>query len=100
MCSSDLIAPFVKYILRTILAAYRDFEDRVKLVGEKLPAAEMVRRAAYSKIGKFTKQDIMELCPSIGKSSVENALKQLIREGAIIRHGGGRSTYYTRGDAE
>ena len=60
----------------------------------------MARRAAYSKIGKFTKQDIMELCPSIGKSSVENALKQLIREGAIIRHGGGRSTYYTRRDAE
>ena len=94
------IAPFVKYILRTILAAYRDFEDRVKLVEEKLPAAEMVRRAAYSKIGKFTKQDILELCPSIGKSSVENALKQLIREGVIVRHGGGRSTYYTRGDAE
>ena len=94
------IAPFVKYMLRTILAAYRDLEERVSLVEEKLPALEMVRRAVYSKIGQFTKQDILALCPSIGKSSVENALKQLILDGTIIRHGGGRSTYYTRSDAK
>ncbi len=50
-------APFIKYLLRTILAAYRDFEERVDLVREKLPAVEIVRRAVYGKIGKFTKSD-------------------------------------------
>src|SRR5699024_5378138 len=48
-------APFIKYLLRTTLAAYRDFEERVELVHEKLPAVEIVRRAVYGKIGKFTK---------------------------------------------
>ena len=91
-------APFIKYLLRTILAAYRDFEERVQLLEEKLPAVELVRRAACKKIGKFTKSDIMELCPSIGKSSVENALKELVESGKLIRHGDGRSTYYTRND--
>lgn len=92
--------PFIKYLLRTILAAYRDFEDRVDLVSEKLPAAEIVRRAVYGKIGKFTKSDIMELCPTIGKTSVENSIKQLVDRGVLVKHGSGRSTYYTRSDAE
>ena len=93
-------APFIKYLLRTILAAYRDFEDRVDLVSEKLPAVEVVRRAVYGKIGKFTKRDIMELCPTIGKTSVENSIKQLVDRGVLVKHGSGRSTYYTRSDAE
>ena len=93
-------ASFIKYLLRTILAAYRDFEDRVDLVSEKLPAAEVVRRAVYGKIGKFTKSDIMELCPTIGKTSVESSIKQLVDRGVLVKHGSGRSTYYTRSDAE
>ena len=92
--------PFIKYLLQIILAAYRDFEDRVDLVSEKLPAAEIVRRAIYRKIGKFTKSDIMELCPTIGKTSVESSIKLLVDKGILIKHGAGRSTYYTRSDAE
>lgn len=56
----------------------------------------MVEKAIETKIGKFTKSDIMELCPSISKASVENALKALVENGTISRHGGGRSTFYSR----
>ena len=94
------ISPFIKYLLSTILAAYRDFEERVSLISAKLPTTEMVRRAAYGKIGKFTKNDIMELCPSLGKTSIENALRKLVESGVLIRHGKGKSTFYTRSDAE
>ena len=93
-------SPFIKYLLRTVLAAYRDFEDRVDLVSEKLPAIEIVRRAVYKKIGKFTKSDIMELCPTSGKTSVESSIKMLVDRGVLVKHGSGRATYYTRGDAE
>lgn len=92
--------PFIKYILGTVLAAYRDFEDRVELVSEKLPAMEVVRRAAYGKIGKFTKSDIMELCPTLGKTSVESSIKKLVDSGVLIKHGAGKDTFYTRSDAE
>ena len=74
-------APFIKYLLRTILAAYRDFEDRVDLVSGKFPAAEIVRRAVYGKTGKFVKRDIMEFCPTIGKTSVGSSIKQLVDRG-------------------
>ena len=90
--------PFIKYILGIILAAYRDFESRIHLIDEKLPAIEQVRNAIKEKIGKFTKSEIMELVPSIGKASVENSLKRLVEEGAIERHGRGKATFYTRGD--
>ena len=92
--------PFIKYLLQTILAAYRDFEERVELVSEKLPAVETVRRAVYNKIGKFTKSEVMELCPTLSRASVENALKQLVEKGLLVKHGAGRSTFYTRSDAE
>ena len=94
------VSPFIKYLLQTILAAYRDFEERVTLVDEKLPAIEMVRRAAFNKIGKFTKSEIMELCPTLSKASVESSIKQLVEKGLLRKHGTGRSTFYTRSDAE
>ena len=89
---------FIKYLLGTILAAYRDFEDRVKLIDEKLPALEQVRQAVKKKVGKFTKSEIMELCPGIGKTSVENSLKTLVEEALITPHGQGKATFYTRND--
>ena len=94
------VTPFVKYMLRVILAAYRDFEERVELVSEKLPAKEIVRRAVYSKIGKLSKSDIVELCPSIGVKSVELALKQLVDDGVLLKKGSGRATFYVRSDSE
>ncbi len=89
---------FIKYLLQTILSAYRDFEERVSMVDEKLPAIETVRRAVYNKIGKFTKSEVMELCPTLSKASVENSIKQLVEKGLLIKHGTGRSTFYTRSD--
>ena len=87
---------FIKYLLGIILSAYRDFEERVDIFDEKLPAIELVRNAVNSKIGKFTKSDIEELVPSIKKTSVGNSLKTLVEEGIIQRHGQGKNTFYTR----
>lgn len=88
--------PFIEYLLGTILAAYRDFEDRVNIVSKKMSAKEMVNHAVNQKIGKFTKVDIMEMCPEIGSSSVEISLKELCNERVIEKHGVGRATFYTR----
>ena len=87
--------PFIKYLLGIILSAYRDFEERVNVVSKKISAYEMVEKAVNNKIGKFTKSDIMEMCPEIGRASVENALKKMCDEGKIEKHGGGRSVFYS-----
>lgn len=88
--------PFIKYLLGTILAVYKDFEDRFALVETKLPALEMVRRATMNKVGRFTKQDIRELCPSLSVSSVEGALRKLAASGELKREGAGRNICYYR----
>ena len=93
---SDDPVPFIKYLLGTILAAYRDFEDRFALVEVKRSALDMVRLATQYKIGRFTKQDIRELCPSLSISSIEGSLRKLVDNGEIKREGNGKSTFYYR----
>ena len=90
------VVPFIKYLLGIILSAYKDFEDRFALVDTKLPAMETVRRATMEKIGRFTKQDIRELCPSISISSIEGALRKLVASGELKREGAGKNICYYR----
>ena len=93
---SEDVVPFIKYLLGTILAAYKDFEDRFALVETKLPALEMVRRASMNKIGRFNKQDIRELCPTLKDSTIEKAFRDLISLGEIKKEGKGKNTGYYR----
>lgn len=90
------VVPFIKYLLGTILAAYKDFEDRFEIIEEKLPALEMVRKATKNKIGKFSKRDIRELCPTLSVSSIEGSLRTLVKEGELMKGGSGKATYYVR----
>lgn len=94
--NTDDPTPFIKYLLSVILAAYRELDERLELVSGKLSAIEVVRRTVERRLGKFTKADIMELCPALGKTSVESSLKQLVDEGVLLKHGKGRATFYTR----
>lgn len=93
---TDDPVPFIKYLLGTILSAYRDFEDRFALVETKRSALDTVRLATRSKIGRFTKQDIRELCPSLSVSSIEGALRKLVSSGELKREGKGKNTCYFR----
>lgn len=91
--------PFIKYMLGIILSCYREFEARVSLAtktGKKSNAYDIVKTYTENTLGKFSKQDALFACPSLGSSSVESALKKLVEEGAIIKTGAGRKTMYMR----
>lgn len=90
------VVPFIKYLLGTILAAYKDFEDRFALIETKHSALETVRLATQQKIGRFSKQDIRELCPSLSLSSLEGALRKMVAGGELRREGNGKNTCYYR----
>ena len=85
---------FIKYILGIILSAYRDFEDRLILIEDKISAYEMVERIAKNQLGKFKKSDIQEHCPTLARQTIEKALKQLCDEGKIEKHGQASKTFY------
>lgn len=86
--------PFIKYLLGTIISAYRDFEDRMEIIS---PSSEdTVRKAVESRIGKFTKREITELCPNISASTVERNLRAMVNRGELKKQGAGKSTVYIR----
>ena len=86
--------PFIKYLLGTIISAYRDFEDRMEIIS---PSSEdTVRKAVQSRIGRFTKREITELCPNLSASTVERSLRAMVNRGELERQGAGKSTFYVR----
>ena len=86
--------PFIKYILRILLTAYREFEDRMSLVEAKQSSYDYVKNTTDQILGKFSKAELLERCPSIAKSTLEAALKKLVEDGYIKKSGQGKSTFY------
>ena len=87
--------PFVTYQLGVILAAYREFSDRVKIVSENTRKPNRVREIIKGHLGKITKTEIMKKCPDISQVTVQRALNDLVMSGEILKIGGGRYTAYT-----
>ena len=68
----------------------------MRVIALLLPIWVILKCATKNKIGRFKKQDIMELCPSLSLSSVEGALRKLVAEGELKREGNGKNTCYYR----
>ena len=88
--------PFVQYMLGVILAAYREFSSRIKLLtANGLSKPERIREIIKNTLGTITKMKIMEKCPDISQVTVQRALNDLLKSNEIIKIGGGRYTAYT-----
>lgn len=90
-------APFVRYLLGIVLAAYSDFEDRVEGLSDgKMRKAKRIELLFTRKAGKVTKADILLECPDVSKTTVERVLHDLLEAGKIEKVGSGRATGYVR----
>ena len=71
--------PFVHYMLGIIVAAYREFSSRVRLLTtEKMSKSERVREIIRGTVGTITKSEILERCPDISQMTVQRALAELL----------------------
>jgi len=59
---------------------------------------DRIRAVIDRKLGKITNNEIMKICPDISKVTVERALTSLVKEGYIIKIGGGPSSGYVKLD--
>lgn len=89
------VEPFIKYLLGTIVAAYRDEDARIKIISDSQNSASMVKSAISTVVGKFTKNDLLSLCPTISIKTIESCLAKLLASGEIKKHSAGKNTYYT-----
>ena len=88
-------AHFVRYMLGVILSAYRDFSSRVKvLTTSGMSKPDRIREIIKDTLGKITKTEIMQKCPDISQVTVQRTLNDLVKNGDIIKIGGGRYTSY------
>lgn len=93
--------PFIRYMLKVILACYTEFEERVGMLsagGTKSKAYDVVKVYVLGKVGKFTGAEVIAACPGAGRSAILAALKKLTEENEIVKCGAGRNTYYVRSD--
>ena len=88
-------AHFVRYMLGVILAAYRDFSSRVRvLTTSDMSKPDRIREIIKDTLGKITKTEIMQKCPDISQVTIQRTLNDLVKRGEIIKIGGGRYTSY------
>ena len=92
-------APFVSYYLGILQKAYHEFEARVTYLQHRgLSKPERIRAVIDQKIGKITKREIVEACPDISKVTIERTLTSLVKDGYLVKIGGGRSVAYGKTD--
>lgn len=88
-------APFVRYTLGVVAAAYRDFSTRVQaLAASDMSKPDRIREIIKGTLGKITKAEIIEQCPDISQVTVQRTLADLQKSGEILKLGGGRYTSY------
>ncbi len=88
-------APFVRYMLTVIVAAYRDFSRKADPVTEpKLSKADRVKKTVKEHAGRISKAGIAKLCPDISEITIERALADLLKDGSIVKIRNGRYTEY------
>ena len=61
-----------------------------------LSKPERIKAMIDQKVGKFSKKELMELCPDISKVTMERTLTELVKTGYIEKVGAGPSTGYVR----
>jgi Fic family protein len=87
--------PFVRYCLGILKKAYNEFEERVEYLSQKgLSKPDRIKSVIDRKIGKIAKKEIAEACPDISTVTIERTLTALVKQGYLIKIGGGRPTAY------
>jgi Fic family protein len=93
--------PFIRYCLGILKKAYGEFEERVEYLSQKgLSKPERIKAVIDRTIGKITKKEIVEACPDISKVTIERTLTALVKQGYLIKIGGGRTTAYGKTDRQ
>ncbi len=91
--------PFVSYYLGILQKAYSEFEERLEhLRYRNYSKPDRIKAVIDRKIGKISKKEIMESCPDISKVTIERTLTSLVKEGYLVKIGGGRSIAYVKAD--
>lgn len=88
---------WAEYFLSVMIAAYKDFEQRVGIISNKKGnKSERIVNAVEQTKGEFTKEDIRKYCPDVGESTINRVLVKLKEENTITPVGRGRNAKWRK----
>jgi Fic family protein len=91
------ISPWINYFLGTVLAAYKEFEERAGNVKPSRGAkTEIVKKAIESQHGEFAISDIERACPNVSRVMIKKVFLQMKRDNKIKSLGKGQSAKWVR----
>jgi len=91
------ILPWWRYSLGILIAAYRDFEDRVGIVRATRGAKTVwVQEAVRNLPEKFTVGELIRVCPGVSRPMLRVILESLRKEGKLEVVGTGRGAMWRK----
>lgn len=76
--------PWLEYSLGALLAAYKEFEERVNLAGhQRGTKTALIREIVLHFRGEFSIQDIERACPNTSRPTIHRVLGALKNEGLV-----------------
>jgi Fic family protein len=91
------VDPWLNYFWGVLIAAYREFEERVGTIqtarGSK---TELVRAAIGRRIGPFAISDVERDCPGVSREMIRVVLNRLREEGVLELSGRGRGAKWSK----
>lgn len=95
MSNENDYAPFVNYFLSIILQAYRDLDERIKIIDESPGAASyLILHYLQDKLRPLSKKELTELIPQYSEITIKRALADLHKQSQIKIVGKGRASKY------
>lgn len=91
--------PYVDYFLSIVLQAYRELDSRIDITSdtEKNPESLLLSKIINS-LKPLSRQELMNLVPQYGESTIKHALAKLRKEGKIGLVGKGKTSRYIAND--
>ena len=91
--------PYVDYFLSIVLQAYRELDSRIDFTSntEKDPESLLLSKIINS-LKPLSRQELMNLVPQYGESTIKHALARLRKEGKIGLVGKGKASRYIAND--
>ena len=91
------LRPWWNYFLGTLIAAYREFEERVgTITTAKGAKREMVQQAVKRLPDRFRIAELQRVCPSVSYPTLKRALEELKRQKKVRCLGKGRDARWER----
>lgn len=91
------VLPWFNYFLGTVLAAYKEFEERAGTIRpSRGTKTGLVEAAIKKQVGEFSISEIARACPSISRVMIKKVLLQMQKDKAIKCLGKGQSAKWVR----